>query len=340
MAHGAVRLRGAYAFACPPQWALTPEDYLQRTTPRPSSPVQAPPHGLRRLMPRGQVGVARPLAAIVGFHTVGSFLDGFPWLVVVAGATPLIGFFSPPPHPFLSGQAPSLVNLNDLQVLDDISGLDRTVVSDLEQARARLQERTPEAFQAWWEAVSRARHEHSLRVGRTFAPPPPPSGIGDLWGLARARHERVIEAWTAMVTDPLAALSHSSLFDTANTWTAAFIGIYGRASDFIAVHGTEPPADRTLIDSYAALTREVESAWQSALIRAERSDLDWLPPAERADADRARRLLTLASDEAASLAERANAAQKAADLLRKVHSFVLPATTLTAIEAGTRPQLG
>jgi hypothetical protein len=368
------QFRDAHAIAVPPDWGMTPADYLRRLTAATRSSPGGPQH--RKDGPTNDDSAFVTLAWVGGI-VVAAFgmILGISWASIAIGTGPLVKWLltavqrddsraieAPDDHPPLEA----------IRVLPDKTGLSPQTLIDIEAVRALLPKADAETHRKWWEVVTRgcgerdahlaredqlrARNQPPIATTRRIVapplswsppesqrptpPPPAPTGSTAMWELARSRHERVIEAWTAMVTDPLAALSHSSLFDTTNTWTAAFIGIYGQASDFIAVHGTEPPHDRTLIDSYAALTREVESAWQSALIRAERSDLDWLPPAERADADRARRLLTLASDEAASLAERANAAQKAADLLRKVHSFVLPATTLTAIEAGTRPPLG
>lgn len=288
-----------------------------------------------------------------GLRRARAFACPPPW-----GLTPAAFLVDPPQQPsgFLSvlGLAPGRggPNYADLAVLWNEKDVSAQTLSELQGIEARLGSGADhDLLLEWWEVVCRAIDEREggsrwserpayRSLGQPAAPGPGHGvDLGGLWRLARERHERVATAWTDLVCDPLAALTHCALFDVANPSTAAFISAYGRAGDFLSVHGTEQPRERALVDEYADLARSAETTWRTAVTRAERTGFEWLPEDQRADAERASRLLALASSESAPLAERASAAERASVLLRRIHAVVLPDTAMQALDALRRPEL-
>jgi hypothetical protein len=305
-------------------------------------------HHSRQLLadpPRSLTRYSVPEAAAGGLVLSGTllaFLDGPVWLVpaMIASVIAVSIVVLRARHKI----ATDVRNFSDVVVLWTESGPPEALLAELRAAEEQLDDR-PETLERWWDVVIRAAAEQS-GAPRVLPSPvstsPRPTGDDtdhETWALARKRHERVAESWTDLVCDPLAALTHCALFDVTHHYTAAFIEALGRADDFISIHGPAFPRDRADVDTYAALARTLENTWQAARTQAERSGLDWLPASQRADAERARRLLTLASDDGASLAERANAAERAATLLRRIHAVVLPDTTMHALESLSRPEL-
>lgn len=310
-------LSTARAFACPPEWGTTPRQYL-------ASPAQAP------WLPCLAQGVA--LAALLVAFAAGAWA-----LVPVAVAFGLLGAA-------LRRGSGQERDAGEVVVLWDERGVSPETLATLRDVEAHLASgAAPPPLDLWWSTVSAAVAEQSLGPGEPYAADlVAAAGSVDaaaLWHRARERHERVATAWTDLVCDPLSALTHCSLFDITNPTTAAFIEAYGEAGDFISVHGTDAPVQRAVVDEYAELARAVESAWEAARTRAGRSGYDWLPEDQRDDAERAARLLALASSESAPLAERASAAERASTLLRRIHAVVLPDATMQALEAVRRPEL-
>ena len=160
--------------------------------------------------------------------------------------------------------------------------------------------------------------------------------LDDRWEAALATHDAVVEAWTAIVTDPLAALDHSLLLDVTQPRTAAFIEAYGHAQDLRAVHGTVLPADNTQQVAYFAAVRKADEAWTEAVRYAKHVNLSWLPDKEAGLVRKATALLASAGDDAQPLHVRAEAAAKASHLLGKVTSFLLPPMAMHALEASRR----
>lgn len=156
------------------------------------------------------------------------------------------------------------------------------------------------------------------------------------WNAALATHEKVIEAWTKIVTDPLAALDHTLLLDVTQPRTAAFIEAYGHAQDLAAIHGITMPTDESEQRAYATAVRKTDEAWTEAVRHAKHVHLNWLPAEEEKRARQAKGLLSTAADETVPVHLRAEAAKKAADLLAKVASFVLPEAATQALETSLR----
>lgn len=160
--------------------------------------------------------------------------------------------------------------------------------------------------------------------------------LDERWAAALATHDEVIEAWTAIVADPLAALDHSLLLDVTQPRTAAFIEAYGHAQDLRAMHGTALPDDGALQVAYLAAVRKAHEAWTEAVRYAKHVHLSWLPDKEAALVRKATALLASAGDDAQPLHLRAEAAAKASHLLGKVTSFLLPPMAMHALEASRR----
>lgn len=160
--------------------------------------------------------------------------------------------------------------------------------------------------------------------------------IEERWGAALTTHDEVVEAWTTIVTDPLAALEHSLLLDVTQPRTAAFIEAYGHAQDLRAVHGTALPVDAAMQVAYFAAVRKAHEAWIEAVRHAKHVHLSWLPDKEAALVRKATALLASAGDDAQPLHLRAEAAAKASHLLGKVTSFLLPPMAMHALEASRR----
>lgn len=163
---------------------------------------------------------------------------------------------------------------------------------------------------------------------------PAPATTADLLRLANERHDRVRDAWTEIITDPLNALEHASLFDVADTRTAAFISAYGALEDLRAIYPSGIPT--ALAESYAEQTRECERLWDDAYAYSTKRGYDFLPDGERDLARKAARMLALAADEAAPVHERAQAATKAAEMLTRISAITLPEPSRAQIASLSR----
>lgn len=160
------------------------------------------------------------------------------------------------------------------------------------------------------------------------------SSTAELLELATARHDRVAQAWGAVISDPLNALDHASLFDVSDARTAKFVTAYGELEDLRSIHREGIP-DR-LVDEYVTKTRECERLWEDAYAYSTKRGIDFLPAGERDLARKASRLLALAANESAPLPERAQAAERAAELLNKITAVTLPEASRMQISALTR----
>lgn len=156
-----------------------------------------------------------------------------------------------------------------------------------------------------------------------------------LWDRARARHERISEAWTELITEPLNALTHSSLFDVSVPKTAAFIEAYGEVQDMASIFAGQCPKPAVL-ERYDRAVRQAEALWAAALDYAERRSYSWLPPEEQRHARLADKLLRQAADESLSHLTRMNYAKKAAALLEKIYTIKLPTEMKLELETRTR----
>lgn len=176
----------------------------------------------------------------------------------------------------------------------------------------------------------------TLTSATTFSAEP---SLQAQWDTAIETHDRVVEEWADIVTDPLAALEHSLLLDVTQPRTATFIDAYGQAQDLRAVIGTTCPTGpdaRTRVREYLSAVRKANTAWADASRHAAHVNLRWLPEAEATSVRRASVFLAVAADETATLPERAAAASKAAALLAEVTSFVLPAEAMRELETTRR----
>lgn len=175
---------------------------------------------------------------------------------------------------------------------------------------------------------------------------PPGSGVasGSLrvrWDDALTAHDRVVDAWTDIICNPLAALEHSTLLDVTQPRTATFIETYGDVQDLRALHGqTFPVGDEAAAKEYLSAVRKACEAWDEAVRHSKHVGFDWLPDTEAAHARKAAALLVTANDEGATTSERATAANMASERLSKVKSFLLPALALHELETRKRLELG
>ena len=150
----------------------------------------------------------------------------------------------------------------------------------------------------------------------------------------QAAHDIIIAAWADMITDPLNALTHSALFDVTQPRTADFVRAYAAAEDYREVMPADPAAEQ--VRKYRSLVKEADRAWVEAHRYAEHLSYSWLPDSEAKAARQAETLLKVAADETATLHERAAAAKKAASLLDRVKSFMLPDDAVKSVEKSTR----
>lgn len=166
------------------------------------------------------------------------------------------------------------------------------------------------------------------------------SAARTLWAESVQTHDAIAEAYGTILGDPLSALTHSALFDMREVRSVRFIEAYGEATDLRAVHGlTYPALNEAAVKDYRTAVRKADEAWTEALRYSEHITFDWLPQGEADCARKAAGFLAVAEDSAATTHERAAAAGKAADLLRKVKSFLLPPTAIHALEAQVRLEL-
>lgn len=142
------------------------------------------------------------------------------------------------------------------------------------------------------------------------------------WAAVWRRWCAVDDAWTDLMCDPFAALTHSELLDVTLPRTAAFITAYAEARDVMTGRtAATTPADLTRL---ARLVDTTVTAWTEARDHAEHAGYAWLPETERKIAQKAEKLLALAGDSSAPLGERSTAATAAGRLLAQITTVRLP----------------
>lgn len=156
------------------------------------------------------------------------------------------------------------------------------------------------------------------------------------WDQAIARHMAIKESYAILLGDPIAALTHSALWDVSNARTQAFHVAYTRVQDIYALTGDACPVDRALVEDYAADVRKAETLWEDAVAHSEQLGYDWMPHEDKTAARRATAMLKTAANSAASEAERALAAAKAKELIESIVAVRLKTETLTALAASVR----
>ncbi|NYG59171.1 hypothetical protein BJ980_002094 [Nocardioides daedukensis] len=142
------------------------------------------------------------------------------------------------------------------------------------------------------------------------------------WAKALIDHDAVEQEWAAIVLDRFAVLEVPLLLDVKQPETAAFIDAYARAQDFRAVHGRF--FDPALEPEYVDLVRAAVETWTTAQRTAREVGLQFLPKAEQSLVRKAIKMLAQAEDPTRPVAARVHAARRAARLLAKVHTVVLP----------------
>ena len=162
------------------------------------------------------------------------------------------------------------------------------------------------------------------------APAPAPTDL-ELIRVAAERHERVREAYIEIITDPLNALEHASLFDVGDTRTSKFTLAYLDIEDFTTVHRHGVPT--RLAREYAEKAREVERLWDDALDYSTKRSYTWLPDGQADIARKAAAALARAVPEDGEeiTPEQIISARKALDLLDKITAISLPRVTRGAV---------
>lgn len=169
-------------------------------------------------------------------------------------------------------------------------------------------------------------------------PVSPDEYLQSMWTQAIERYERVANAWTEVITDPLNALTHAALFDVREDRTADFIEAYDEAREQVRAFGSTMPAEAR-VEKFGSLMRRVERLWDVAYDYADRKSYSWLPAEERRQAELADKFLRMASNANDSVAQRALAAEKAAKALRAIYSIRLPDTVHGELSAMTAKAL-
>lgn len=142
------------------------------------------------------------------------------------------------------------------------------------------------------------------------------------WQDAWRRWCAIDDAWTDLMCDPYAALTHSELLDVTLPRTAAFVAAYAEARD--AMTGRTAATTPDDLTRLVRLVTSTETAWTEARDHAAHAGYAWLPEAECTLAATADKALTLAFDTTAEPGERANAAARAARLLARITTVRLP----------------
>jgi prepilin-type N-terminal cleavage/methylation domain-containing protein len=156
------------------------------------------------------------------------------------------------------------------------------------------------------------------------------------WDLAVTKHMDIKDAYGTLLTDPLAALTHSALWDIQNSRTQAFHTVYARVQDIYSLNESACPADPDLIDEYAEAVRKAETLWDDAVAYAARLGYDWMPHSDKTAARRATAMLKKVNNPASSEAERGLAAAKAKELIDSIGAVRFKTETLSVIEANVR----
>lgn len=171
------------------------------------------------------------------------------------------------------------------------------------------------------------------------------SGVGgttsgarsEQWAAAWRRWCTIDDAWTDLVCDPFAALTHSELLDVTLPRTAAFITSYAETREAMTGRTVASvPAD---LSGLLRLIETTHTNWTEAHAHAEHAGYGWLPEAERKIAATAAKALALAADESATMSERANAATKAGALLAQIVTVRLPDTARAELDHLSRKAL-
>lgn len=156
------------------------------------------------------------------------------------------------------------------------------------------------------------------------------------WNLAVKKHMAIKDAYGTLLSDPLAALTHSALWDIQNSRTQAFHTVYARVQDIYFLNEAGCPTDPDLIDEYAEAVRKAETLWDDAVAYAARLGYDWMPHSDKTAARRATAMLKKVSNPASSEAERGLAAAKAKELIDSIGAVRFKTETLNVIEANVR----
>ena len=174
--------------------------------------------------------------------------------------------------------------------------------------------------------MNRRRREYgAVRAARTAK-----------WEQAQGTHAEIANAYADLRLDPVAAIDHMALWDVTDPITAKFTETYGKASDLGGLGAATVPAADSVVSEYAEAVAAAKIAWDAAVAHAQRRGTECLPAPERANADRARKLLLRSRNAAASEAERALAADRAADLLEGLRKVIMPDEMRFELEATKR----
>jgi hypothetical protein len=162
------------------------------------------------------------------------------------------------------------------------------------------------------------------------APDPTPTSL-ELIRVATERHDRVREAYIEIITDPLNALEHASLFDVGDERTSKFTEAYIEIEDFTTIHRRGIPT--RLAGEYAKMAREVERLWDDAYDYSTKRSYTWLPDGQADIARKAAAALarSVPADGEEITPEQIISARKALDLLDKITAISLPRVTRGAV---------
>jgi hypothetical protein len=179
-------------------------------------------------------------------------------------------------------------------------------------------------------AVTRAAEEAAARAA---------AALENALATATERHERIRTAYVDIITDPLNALEHASLFDVGDTRTSKFVQAYLDVEDLVNNHGGVVPTD--LISSYADQVRDLVRLWDDALAYSTKRSYTWLPHGEADIARKAAAALARAipADGEEITPEQIISARKALDLLDKITTVTLPKQARGAIQAVSRLEI-
>lgn len=159
------------------------------------------------------------------------------------------------------------------------------------------------------------------------------------WAKAQATHSQIANTYADLRLDPVAAIDHMALWDVTDVYTAKFTETYGRVTDLELLNRRDVPEADELVTEYVDAVAAAKIAFDAAVAHAKQRGTEVLPKTERADADRARKLLLTARNDAATDAERALAADRAADLLAGLRAVLLPTEMRFELDAVRRLEL-
>lgn len=198
------------------------------------------------------------------------------------------------------------------------------VVNPDEATALALDRAKAHALTARGPALARARqHYYDLLVEVSTGAAGTAAGSRDeQWTDAWQRWCAIDDAWTDLMCDPIAALTHAELLDVTLPRTAAFVTAYADARD--AMTGRTAATTPVDLSRLIRLVDTTQTAWTEAHEHAEHAGYAWLPEAERKKAATAEAAMLLAIDKDAPMGERANAAAQAARLMGQITTVRLP----------------